>query len=332
MLFRLCAPLRFVGGLLVAFLALGSVSLHAQSQTKKEDMLVDHEPVYVTVRIFQARAKKGAYRDLSDQVFRLPTAKLTDYEKWVTGLNNAYPEFKIELLQATPLRILKSPKPGVVLFRDQKGRSLEFHILAANGTGDGTTPGTSLILEVEYHQGSDKARPPVSLAIQPFEAEEGMTYFFTNQQLGLQTQDYVSLIRSGAEPKAFEDEHIYLIFAASYSLKEPVDTARVLDGKQSADLRAGATKKVEPTLPEAVRQMGLTGNVQVSVEIGPEGRVTSADVVKSSLPEANDAAIAAARQWEFPVSVLAGSKKPVRGVLTFNFTPPPPKPAPSASK
>src|SRR2546425_7931675 len=139
LLVRLFAPLRFAGGLLIAFLALGYVSFHAQSQTKQpsqdkqDQMLVDQEPVYVTVRIFQARAKKGAYQDLSDQVFRLPTAKLTDYEKWVTGLKKAYPEFKIELLKTTPLRVLKSPKPGVVAFSDEKGRRFEFRVFAANG-------------------------------------------------------------------------------------------------------------------------------------------------------------------------------------------------------
>ena len=156
MLVRLFAPLRLVGGLLVAFLALGFVSLQAQSPTKQpsadkqEPMLVDQEPVYVTVRIFQARAKKDAYQDLSDQVFKLPTAKLTDHEKWVTGLKKAYPEFKIELLRATPLRILKSPKPGVVAFGDQKVNSYEFHVSAANGNSsghptDGLTPNLCIL-------------------------------------------------------------------------------------------------------------------------------------------------------------------------------------------
>ncbi len=150
--------------------------------------------------------------------------------------------------------------------------------------------------------------------------------------MGLEAENYVSFIRPGASEKTFEDEHIFFIFVASVSFKKPVETVRVLDGKQSADLQAGATKKVEPTLPAEVRQMGLKGSIQVSVEIGPDGRVTSADVVKSSLPEANDATITAARQWEFPASVLAEGKKPVRGMLTFNFTPPPPKPAASTSK
>lgn len=330
MLFRLFAPLRFIGGLLVAFLALGSVSLHAQALPKQDEMLVDHEPVYVTVRVFQARAKKDAY-DLSDQMFKLPTAKLTCYENWVTGLTKAYPDFKIELLQTTPLTVVKSPKPGIVAFGDRNKRSFEFHVLAANGINGGTEPGTSIILEAEYHYGNDQIRKPVSLAIKPFDAEEGMTYFFTNKNMGLEAGDYVNFMRPGAAAKAFEDEHIFFIFVASVSFKKPVETLRVLDSKQSADLQAGATKKVEPTLPEEVCQLGLKGSIQVSVEIGPDGRVTSADVVKSSLPEANDATIAAARQWEFPASVLGESKTPVKGRLTFNLTPPP-KPASPTSK
>ena len=331
MLVRFFAPLRLIGGLLVTFLALGCISTHAQSQTKppladkqEPPLLVDHEPVYITVRIFQARAKKGTYQDLNDQVFKFDTSFLTSYEKWVTGLKKAYPEFKIELLKTTPMRILKSPRPGTVIFGDPKGRRFEFNVYAANGAIAGTKPGTSLIFEAEFFSGISQLDKPISLAIHPVEAaEEGMTYFFTKQQLGLEAKDYVTFIRPDASPKAFEDEHFYLIFTASVSFKKPAETARSLNDKQSADLQASATKKVEPTLPEAVSQMGLKGSVQVTVEIGPDGRVTSADVVKSSLPEANDVALAAARKWEFPVSVFAESKQPVKGTLNFNFTPPP---------
>jgi TonB family protein len=300
----------------------------AQAQTDQEQY--EHEPVYITARIFQARIKKSDFKDLSDQVFRLPTASLTDYEKWVTGLKKAYPGFEIELLQTHPLRVFKSPRPAIIYFGKNTAQHLQFRISAASSPGDGTAPGTSLIPEVEYHFGNARIHRPIAMAIHPIEAEDGMTYFFSSASMSLKPDQYAAFVRPGASPKAFESEAIYFILAISYSAKKPAEPVRSLDEKQSAAVQESAIKKVSPVLPTAVRQAGLSGNVQVRIEIAPDGRVAHANVLNSSLPEANQAVITAVRQWEFPASLFAENKQPVTSLLTFNFAASAPSIAPPA--
>ena len=328
MLVSIFAPLRLISGLFVALLVLGGVSVRAQSSTEQGQDDPQHEPVYVSLRVFQARVKKDEYKDLSNQVFKLPTAALTSDEKWMRAINKAYPEFKIELLRAQEARIFKSPKPAMILL-GRPYRTFQFRLSAASSVGDGKTPGLTLLSEVELHYGNDKTYPPLSLAIHPIEAEEGATYFFTDNALGLDAPSYSELIRPGSTQKAFENEYFFFVFAFSASVKKPVETARVLDDKQSANLQSSATKSPQPTVPEAVLKNGLSGNVKVNVEITPDGRVARAEILDSALPEVNDEVLAVARQWEFPLSAFAENKKPIKCVLTFKLpvTSAPPKPA-----
>jgi TonB family protein len=324
---------RFVCGLIIALLALSSLQAQSKPQTNQEPIELEYAPLYATARIFQARAKKGGNQDLTDQLFKLPTAQLGEYEKWMICFKKTYPDFKLELLQAHQLRVAKSRRPTIIAFGNSNTRrSLEFRLSAAHSPGDGVKAGVSLIQEVELHFGNDRLSKPVSLAIHPVEAEDGITYFFTNQNMTLDPQSYVNFLRPGASAKAFEAESIFFVLAVSVSFKKPVETARVLDEKESAELQAKATKKPQPTLPEEIRQRGLSGTVQVSVEVAPDGRVARADIIKSSLPEATYEVLAAARQWEFPLSIFAESKQPVKGVLTFNFTSPGEKPASSSGE
>jgi TonB family protein len=312
----------------VLLLALGGTEVWAQ--VSEQEL---HTPVYITVRIFQGRAKKGSAQDLSDQVFRLQTANLTSYEKWIGGLKKAYPGLDIALIQTYPVRVYKSPRPAIISFGQKTARHLEMHVSAALSPGDGHKPGLTIIPEVEVHFGNDRIYRPISLAIQPFEAEEGMTYFFTNQTLALDPRTYVAYFRPGARPKPFEDDAIFMVFALSIEPGDPAATARIFDEKQSVSLQASAMKKVQPTLPEEIRQLG--GTVQVRVEVGSDGKVAHANVFNSTLPEANQQSVAAAEQWEFSASTFAEDKKPIRGLLTFNFTAPEPTPknaAPSTPK
>ena len=53
-------------------------------------------------------------------------------------------------------------------------------------------------------------------------------------------------------------------------------------------------------------------------DISPEGKVTKANIAYSTLPEANQEAITAARQWEFPASLFATDQNPITGFLSFN--------------
>ncbi|MBO0799313.1 MAG: TonB family protein [Blastocatellia bacterium] len=102
-------------------------------------------------------------------------------------------------------------------------------------------------------------------------------------------------------------------------------------------LEVSATRRVAPSYPQAAKDANVQGSVQVKVSVNENGEVISAEAVSG--PDAlRDAALDAARQWQFkPTVVGSGTVKAVQGVLTFNFnlqggdggtvsTPPPPAP------
>jgi TonB family protein len=299
--------------LLLTCIVSAACALPLAAQTEEEQFT----PTYVTARLFQARAAKSRALDISDQLFRLRTPGPNDDEKWARQLQKAYPGTEIALLQTHALRVFKTPKPAVIYLGPRTAPHIEIQINAAFGEGDGQKLGTTLLASV-VHQ-VPNARYPTSLAYQGNEVQTGMTYFFTTPALNLKKADYINFLRPGNNPQAFEKDDIYLIVALSVEPDKP--TPLSFDVKSSAQLQAGATKKVEVQWPEAVKQAGLKGNVQVRVELDAGGKVAQAGVLNSSLPEANAAAVAAARGWEFPAAALADTQAPASAILTFDYAP-----------
>jgi TonB family protein len=301
--------------LFACLLAAGAPPLAAQTD---EELFA---PTFVTARVFQARAPKSRDLDISDQLFRLRTPGPNDDEKWVRQLQKAYPDFEIALLQTQAFRVFKRPKPAVLHLGSPTARHLRVQIFAAFGEGDGTKLGTTLAASVEVM--SPTAARPTSLAYQGTEVQAGMTYFFTHRSLNLDKPSYADFVRPGNNPQAFAADDIYLIVSLSIEPDQPPPPT--FDQKASAPLQEGATKKVSPVWPEALRRAGLKGGVQVRVEVGADGKVAQAGILNSTLPEANFQALAAARQWAFPPSALAGKPTPASAVLTFDFAPAPSK-------
>jgi TonB family protein len=279
----------------------------------------DSRPIYITTRIFQARVKEDAKVDLSDQIFKLTTASLNDYQRWVNGLQKAYPGVEVALLQTYDHRIMRSPRGAVATFGEAAGRKLQLLLNAATSVGDGVTPGQTIIPAVEVHYGNDLKYPPLSLAILPFEAESGKTYFFLPAGLSLAAADYARFIRPSSPAESLNGFKYFIVFALSIELEQPPKAPRAFDEKQSVALQAEATRKVEPAIPDNVRQAKLAGKVRVSVEISAEGRVTTANVVSSSVPELNKEVIEAALQWEFSKALFAENKQPITGFLGFSI-------------
>jgi len=79
-----------------------------------------------------------------------------------------------------------------------------------------------------------------------------------------------------------------------------------------------ATTRVEPTYPPLAKAAGVSGAVLVEVTIDESGNVISASAV-SGHPLLKDAAVAAAREWTFAPTKLAGNPVKVIGTITFNF-------------
>lgn len=84
-------------------------------------------------------------------------------------------------------------------------------------------------------------------------------------------------------------------------------------------LQGNAIRKVQPPYPAEAKAAGAQGAVQVAVTVDEQGNVTRAEAVGGQ-PLLRDAAIEAARQWQFKPTELSGTPVKVQGILTFNFT------------
>ena len=320
------SSLRMISRVLFALIVCASIApaLPSLAQTKwgsQEIHDLQIRPIYVTARVFQIKAKQGSYDDLTGQIFKMKTARLTEYENWLNAFKKTYPGFEAALLRTDSKRVFRTAKPSVIsLGKRPDGRDIEITINAAQSIGDGTTPGTTLIPEINLHFGNDRVKKPVTYAIQNMEVESGATYYFTSPNLKFNSSEYVSFVRPNAKPERFDGTDIYLVFAFSVDLDKTAKPPRPLDERQSVELQQQAAKKVQPEVPSALRENGMGGYVRANVEISPAGKVTSANIHFSTFPEMNDEVIAAARKWEFPTTLFTEDKNPISGYLTFNFT------------
>ena len=300
----------------------------AQTQQQPDSAELQIKPIYVTTRIFQLIAKRGSYEDLNNQVFKMKTGKLTEYDNWMNAFKKTYPGFDAALLKTEPKRVFRTAKPTVIsLGKQPDGRDIEVMMYGAQSPGDGVTPGTSLIPEISLHFGNDITNKPITYGIQQLEVESGSTYYFSVPSMKMSSADYVKFVRPNAPAEPFDGKDIILVFAFSVDLEKSPQPARYYDERQSLELQKQASKKTQLETPATLREAGLGGYVRVYVEISPEGKVTTANVQNSTFPEMNNDAIAAARKWEFPTTLFTDNKNPIAGYLMFEFAsaPAPPK-------
>jgi TonB family protein len=77
------------------------------------------------------------------------------------------------------------------------------------------------------------------------------------------------------------------------------------------------TKHVQPTYPQEALAQGVRGIVIIDIVVDTQGKVESTSIVRS-VPGLDEAAIAAARQWEYEPTKVNG--KPVRVRITVPIT------------
>ena len=77
------------------------------------------------------------------------------------------------------------------------------------------------------------------------------------------------------------------------------------------------TKHVQPTYPQEALAQGVRGIVILDIVVDTQGKIESTSVVRS-VPGLDEAAIAAARQWEYEPTRVGG--KPVRVRITVPIT------------
>jgi len=92
--------------------------------------------------------------------------------------------------------------------------------------------------------------------------------------------------------------------------------------KSSVITQAKPVKQVNARYPEAARSLGATGKVIVRVMVGTDGKVRSAVVISSfGNPACEEAALAAARQWEFDPAKKDGIPFEQNMAIPFTFKP-----------
>lgn len=78
-------------------------------------------------------------------------------------------------------------------------------------------------------------------------------------------------------------------------------------------------KHVNPIYPAAARERRITGVVILEARIGADGRVVDASVLRS-IPELDQAALDAVKQWEFTPTLINGVETPVTMTMTIQFS------------
>jgi TonB family protein len=77
-------------------------------------------------------------------------------------------------------------------------------------------------------------------------------------------------------------------------------------------------KKVEPVYPKEARQAGIQGTVILEAMIDTEGNVIKARVLES-IPDLDQAAIDALKQWKYEPVFIDGKPKPIVFTVTIRF-------------
>jgi TonB family protein len=79
------------------------------------------------------------------------------------------------------------------------------------------------------------------------------------------------------------------------------------------------TKDVRPAYPQDAKRNHVQGVVILQALIGADGKVSAARVLRS-IPELDEAALEAVRQWEFVPTLMNGAPVPLVMTVTINFT------------
>jgi TonB family protein len=89
--------------------------------------------------------------------------------------------------------------------------------------------------------------------------------------------------------------------------------------KAGGVLQGSAIRRVDPVYSPLAKAASVSGVVVVEIVVDEDGNVASVRAL-SGHPLLRDAAVEAARQWQFTPTTLEGEAVSVVGTLTFNFT------------
>jgi TonB family protein len=99
----------------------------------------------------------------------------------------------------------------------------------------------------------------------------------------------------------------------------PLEGGVVLPIGSSGTRPPAKVKHVNPVYPAAAREAKIAGVVILEARIEADGRILEARVLRS-IPELDDAALEAVKQWEFTPTVINGVPTPVTMTMTIQFS------------
>lgn len=113
-----------------------------------------------------------------------------------------------------------------------------------------------------------------------------------------------------------------LLEAAAASKETTSVTPTTTPPRPSVITRPVPTKQIIPKYPESAKAIGATGRVVVKVTVGTDGKVKSASIYSSfGNPACEDAALTAAKQWEFKPATKDGEPFEQSIQIPFDFRP-----------
>ena len=107
--------------------------------------------------------------------------------------------------------------------------------------------------------------------------------------------------------------------ASSPTSLAPAETPDVRINGSGVSRPATKVKHVTPVYPAAAREAEIAGVVILEVGIGADGRVVNVEVVRS-IPELDQAAIDAIKQWEYVPLLVDGVPTPTTFEVTVQFS------------
>jgi TonB family protein len=109
------------------------------------------------------------------------------------------------------------------------------------------------------------------------------------------------------------------VIAQSSSSAPASPDAEPSAGDSATRRTATKVKHVSPIYPPAARDAKISGVVVLQVTIGADGRVLDAQVMRS-IPELDQAALDAVRQWEYVPQLVNGEPTPFTMAATIQFS------------
>jgi TonB family protein len=88
--------------------------------------------------------------------------------------------------------------------------------------------------------------------------------------------------------------------------------------ESSAGVLGEPTKKVMPHYPPEAKKARAQGAVQVEITVSESGKVIVAKAISGN-ESLRDAAVEAAKQWEFKPAEASGAPVTMQGIVTFSF-------------